>query len=687
MFGSFQIHHNHARNDRIPLDVIEELRTHPSDEFLENLAGLGWFLSSSISDADVLTTAEKIVNGTVDIPGCPDAPDVSIPFDYRDLGEGPQYWRLFLARLGIPQILLRAYTISRSDEFLFLARDIILELASFEKSAWKSIGKLWNEHAICTRTQVMAVFWRLYRNHPNFDPEVARQLLQFVSRGGSLLARRTAFIYNTNHGMFQNLGLWHLSLAFPALPRTKTYCETAYARFRDQMGFYLSSEGVILEHSTLYHKFGIELLHRAFAYCELLNRPVPEVWKERIESARKFYIQLRRPDGSIPVFGDSWSQGENPNPWMTGPIDSDEFSLALRCVADAKPTPTVDVFPTSGYAVWWNNLESWPDQESMSQVAMTWSYFPGHAHKHADELAISLWAAGQTWWTNVGNWPVEKKGRADAMSWSGSNAPHRKGEEYGSKRAATLKYFGSNANLVVIDAERIVLNGFSVRRQVINLRPDIWVVIDSARGCGEEGVETVWTSPHNVEINRDDGLGSYNLSVAGGQASVTKFFLGSADLRISEVRGSYSPFAGWETDRFDIVAASALIVTQPCQDSWTATICACSNRGDAALSFREKPRMKAWNGPTDWQLTLPLERDELELRRDKRDLRVCQNGRILSTISVAQGPDTADDIGRLRSALEFIKRKYPNKRWKRICAGRGLSDALTFVRVKAASLR
>ena len=69
----------------------------------------------------------------------------------------------------------------------------------------------------------------------------------------------------------QNLALWQICLAFPALPNVEFYKQLALERMRDQMTFYVNEEGVILEHSAGYQNTGLEFIGMAFIPRKVAN--------------------------------------------------------------------------------------------------------------------------------------------------------------------------------------------------------------------------------------------------------------------------------------------------------------------------------------------------------------------------------------------------------------------------------
>ena len=225
----------------------------------------------------------------------------------------------------------------------------------------------------------------------------------------------------------QNLGLWHGALAFPSLPGTREYQRLAKSRLDDQMRFYVSDEGVVLEHSADYQSFGLMLLGRAFRYLALGHEVAPSQWVEKYRKAQAFYATLRRPDGTLPMFGDTDSDDDAVGALVTE-FDANGSVGPLNWRTDWKPANAETIYPVSGYAIWWDGLKSWPDPRNLSETVLCWSNFAGHGHKHADEMSLLFWAKSQNWWSNVGYWPYDTPGRDETVSWAGSNAPHLLGE-------------------------------------------------------------------------------------------------------------------------------------------------------------------------------------------------------------------------------------------------------------------
>jgi hypothetical protein len=116
---------------------------------------------------------------------------------------------------------------------------------------------------------------------------------------------------------------------------------------------------------------------------------VPPEWISDLEKVDRFLVSITRPDGTLPAHGDTVVElPSRTMPALPQSLPATEQTLSL--------------YPLSGYAVW-----SAVDQVGRvaSHTVVTWSYFRGHPHKHADESEVILWARGRGWITPSGYAP------------------------------------------------------------------------------------------------------------------------------------------------------------------------------------------------------------------------------------------------------------------------------------------
>ncbi len=648
--------HYYIQNPTITDEMLEQGRHTPDDALLEELSGFYFF--GAESRGRTVEAAEQILRGEFALPG-----DISrtihLPFDSRDIDKGPPGWQLFQARLVAPRMLLAAYRITGREEFFIMARDVILGWALFERRAFLPKGLLWNDHAIAERVLALAEFWTLYRHHQTYDAKTARSIFITVARAGQLLADPTHFTVSTNHGVMQNLALWHLSLAFPSLPEAARYSQLAFERLSEQLPFYINTEGFVLEHSADYHKAGVQFVSMAFRYMSLQGIQVPSEWRKKYEKAQEIYAELRRPDGSLPMFGDTGRSAFREGPLVTVSSNDGRYGL-LSQKSDWSPGRARSLYPVAGYSVWWDGLKSWPVLKDLTQTVIAWSYFPGQAHKHADDMSVLLWAKGQSWWTNVGYWPYGELGRAEAESWNGSNAPHMVGESAFSDRKTKMLGQGWVDGLNVVDLERRGPRGYVARRQVLHITNTLWVVIDHTSGAAADRTETLWTTAHEVQVKEGMLSGSYDLTSKTSDSVLTKFIFTSHGASIKSFRGSDTPFAGWEVFDQSGKPASSFMIEQPANDAWSVVVWSLNDGRTGAGQMLASPSMRSWEGPENWAIDLPVKSGMIEVLRKSESVFLRDGNAHDSTRLILTRPAGIDQqVAVIQRAHEQASQKYP----------------------------
>jgi len=655
------IKHYYVTSPVVTIDMIERGRQEPPNDLLEELSSFRFFDDENhLYTVDV---AEKILQGEFALPG-EEPRRLHLPFDPQDIDQGSPYWQLSQARLTIPRILLAAYRKTKREEFFLMARDVILAWASYERRVFLPRGELWEDQAIAERVLALSDFWAVYRHHPAYSPDVAEAIFIFVARSGRFLADPAFFYRLSNHGVMQNLGLWHLSLAFPSIPETQHYPMLAFERLHKLMGFYINDEGFVIEHSAGYHKTGVQFLSMAFRYMSLHGIEVPHVWRRKYDKAREVYAQLRRPDGSLPMFGDTEGGAGLPGPLVSRFEQEGLYGRLLNRDESSQPHQNV-IYPVAGYSIWWDNFRALHGMQDLSQTVVAWSYFPAFAHKHADEMSVLLWAKGQAWWTNVGYWPYGTDERRKAESWNGSNAPHLVDESASSIRKTRMLGHARADRLALIDLERRGPGEYIARRQVAQASPGLWVVLDNTSGAVSDRTTTVWTTAHDVHLREGQMPGAYNLTQTSNSLMLSTYIFGSSGTSFRTYKGSHEPFAGWQMagDKpFEAIPtpASAIMVEQPASDSWAVTTWSLDDAGSRGNKLTAMPSMHSWKGPENWAITLHVKSGTMRLSR-QADKVLLDEGRTrpLQTLTLARPVGIDEEIAGIQDARQRAKREFP----------------------------
>ena len=471
---------------------------------------------------------EGVLSGSVQFAGRPIA---ALPFPFRasHLDTGLPAHQLQIASLGTVRLLLGAYSATRDQRFLDAAVD---ETLAFDQvDAWRLVprGLLWNDHALAARVPTLALLWSFVRERNDLDPAAARSVLQLADRTGARLAKPELYNSRTNHGIMQNIGLIQLAIAFPTLPRAEYFKTVGCTRIVRQMRYYVDPEGPVLEHSAGYHEFGRDLLIKAMRVFELSGCPIPPDWPRLLERVTEFSHLLQRPDRTLPVYGNT----------DHSPRTIDESVDPTRA-----PIPASRLYGVAGFAVGWRGTETWPQAQRLSQTVVTWSNFPSRAHKLADDMAIVVWAQGRTWLTNSGYWPYGVEGYEAANGWRGSNAPHFQGESPRAVRETVLLGAGASRSVSALDLERRLLQGESVRRQIVEIDGSTWIVLDSAAATQVQLVESIWTMMPEIKVQAT-GEREFLLRSFDSTAAARLIFAGPLASAPSIRLGSLTPFGGW----------------------------------------------------------------------------------------------------------------------------------------------
>lgn len=551
---------NHYRIDRTVPDitVIENLAHEPSSKDLTENAEINLFATLGVSVAEQAQTADLILSGQLNVPLL-----FAAPYKLRgwpsDLTPSGPTLQLIMASLAVEDLLLREYETGGDRRHYLLARDRILAFAEWESRQHKPLAFLWNDHAIAARVSVLIRLWRILRDDAETTLPQRTELVALVQRSGELLSKPNLFTVRTNHGVMQNLALLQISAAFPNLAKAPVWRNLAVARLEMQLLFYVSDEGVVLEHSAGYHLFGHDLLAYALKLVRL-NRLEPSQRLVQSNAATTHFKRLLlRPDGSLPLVGNT-AGGNHVVNRAESPVPRNDAGS--------------HIYPLSGYAIWWGS------EAAQSQTLVAWAKHDGHGHKHADEPSIHLWSRGIDWVTATGYWPYGARGYDQANGWLGSNAPHARGEDMQSPRTVQLLASGETGSVRAIDIENVRQSGLTVRRQIIQLSSEQILVLDTVRGATSP-VETIWTLDHRLSL-QEAGAQRFKTS-----ATTDGYFLeidlasdNSVAFQKTLYKGNWSPFAGWVVTDSGPVPAPSLVVERPLGDSKTATLFTIDNQSE-----------------------------------------------------------------------------------------------------------
>jgi hypothetical protein len=454
-----------------------------------------------------------------------------------DLTAGPVTLNLALASLEVERRLLVLYFKDGDREKLRLVMQRLEAFDRYESGAFLPEGLLWNDHAVAARIPVLAGAMLALHKEPEFAPQhvaLQRQAMRAVA----FLSDPEHYNAKTNHGIMQDVALLQASILFATHPDSGEWWDLAQQRLLAHLRYYVSDEGVVLEHSLGYQALGAELLGMAERLFQVKGQQVPAELAQAAARTHEALAYFTRPDGSAPPFGNT-----------AIPTDF----LRLKPAAQLAHSY---IAGTAGYAVWRRDLPA----GMPLHLTQVWSHFPNHGHKHADEGAVFLWRDGLDWITAVGYWPYHLPGIDEANGWEGANAPHYVGMSAKGARTTRLQALADTPDLLYTALESRTPGGLRLpHRQLIQSPDDSLWVLDSSADASRPIVST-WTFPAALQLEQT-GPGSWTaIQQLDGSKRQMHIQLLGADTKALVLKGSEAPFGGWLADSRNIQPTTALRV-------------------------------------------------------------------------------------------------------------------------------
>lgn len=640
----------HFRVDKaVPsAQVVEKSRATPQNGALDSLADIGLEVSLGIPPQDRSRAAREIYEGQLAAPSFSPS-RLQLRGWPGDLFVGGPTFQLVMASLAVEDLLLREHESGGPPAYYERAKERILAFAAWEAKQTEPAAFLWNDHAVAARVSVLIRFWRLLRADPGASDDQRAALLALVSRSGGLLAKNSQFTVRTNHGVMQNIALLQITAAFPDLPRADDWRKLAMERLELQLGFYVSPEGPVLEHSSEYHLFGVQLLGYAIQLARLNGLEPSALLVSAYQRSQEFSKVLVRPDGSVPIIGNTAGRAfseEDHGRFLNGQAGGGESGK--KAAVDAR------LYPVSGYAIW-----NQAGGGEASQVAVAWAKHDRHGHKHADETSVHFWSRGIDWITATGYWPYGEKGYDEANGWRGANAPHLRNEAARSNRQVRLKFQGDGQDVHMVDVENARESGAVLRRQVVRLGPERLLVVDTASQAAQP-VDTLWTLRPEAKLQATpdpahfiaqppagDRVLHMNFAFGGGGPGTAGAFDG----------GSFAPFNGWVVVGRRPMAAPGVTVGRGTGDHITASLFTVGARQDAPGTAQPALVLRAGGTAEQWQATA----GPLTVRREAGVLEVSGlgEGRAKEVVKLREPASVQAPRQALREAMTAALERYP----------------------------
>lgn len=489
-------------------------RTRPSFFFDANDWGK---LLALISDADKATTiqeADAICNRIFNFR------QTQIKFDgamdWQRTPHGNVDWRWDLNRHTSFVTLGRAYWYTDDDKYARQYRALLCDWleqnpARTDHPNWTSVFE------VACRVSSWIWSFYLFRNAPAMDEEMCLLFLRGLLVHACYLDANIELHVPNNHLLLEAKALACLGILFPEFRESARWQRRGTQLLCAQLNKQVCSDGVHGEYATLYHQIVAGELLEWLVLLENNDMPAPPRMRSTFNRMSDFELALTKPDGTLPLFGDSALQDtylrfsaaragciflkqggaaaivpDQATCWLLGP-----HRVAAEQHAPESHDLTSRAFPDGGYYV----MRSGNDADEL-YLAFDCGPFGMKAmpnHGHADALNLELFAYGQTLLVDPGFY-----GTSFGETWRnyfrGTRAHNTvvvdeldQSELIDVRRVyrparATLLDWVSSAEFDFVDGAH---NGYerlaepiTHRRQILFIKPFYWIIVDTLTGRG-----------------------------------------------------------------------------------------------------------------------------------------------------------------------------------------------------------
>ena len=282
------------------------------------------------------------------------------PIDWRMDPEDNLNWRFWFHAMQHLDVPLRIYELDEDLDALAKARDMMLDWVAANPVGGERTGDYaWFDMSAGIRASFLGYVWRECRRRDLLDGDRERVLTESLREHAGWLSEAENYTGQTNHGLFQDAGLFLLAAYAAELPESADWRRFAEDRFlatlEDHVDF---EEGVHKEQSPSYHFYIRDVVKRLNEHAGIGGERLAELVR-KLDAAAGWMVL---PDGRMTPFGDT------------------DLTEAPAFAREAAGEQGLRAFLRTGYAF---------VREHGSYLAMTCTYH-SYAHNHADALSWCL---------------------------------------------------------------------------------------------------------------------------------------------------------------------------------------------------------------------------------------------------------------------------------------------------------
>ena len=402
-------------------------------------------------------------------------------------------------------------------------------------------------------------------------------------------------VYN-NHLISEALGLYLAGSLLPAAPGAGRWRQLGFNLLSEQAARQVYADGGYLMHSHNYHRAALQMYLLATAHRRRGGEAVPEAWRSAMERSLDFLAASQFPgDGRLPNYGSNdgalplalsscdfsdfrpflqalslASRGERlygPGPWdeeaawLLGPAALDAPLRVARRVSVSFPLAGLHVL--QGRAA--DTLASFRCgtlRDRFAQIDMLHLDVLWRGENVLVDGGTYLYNGPPAWHRHFTGGASHNTVTVDGRD---QMVHHRRFKVLYWTRARLLRFEDAGSHVVAEgehDGFRRHPGGCVHRRSVLQVKDDLWVIVDRVAGVGRHAARLQWLAGPYAH-GYDAGAGRLTLDTPAGAFTVTVLDGEARPLAGDVVAGGNQPPRGWLSRYYaEKVPAPSLVVVQ-----------------------------------------------------------------------------------------------------------------------------
>jgi uncharacterized heparinase superfamily protein len=485
--------------------------------------------------------------------------------DWRHAPSDSVDWRWDLNRHYWLPTLARAWRYSGDDAYADYAARLLRHWMVHNPPDVRS--PVWRPFEVATRLNNWVWGLFLLMDCPTFVREGTGHLWQGLIAQARYLYRHLERHVVNNHLLIEAKTLAMLGLLFPEVPGAARWLQAGLDTMWIQVRRQFHPDGVHVEQATQYHALCTGELWEMLSLLRRNGHPIPSDVLARFEAAVAFQTAIVKPDGHIPLFGDSarhdlhrrfdprWALvwlGKDGAP-AEPPNEETRWLLGTTSLpAGSGPPPTSRAFLHGGYVVM---------RDADRYLVLDCGPFGDEAvssHAHADALSLEVCAFGQTLLTDSGGYSYHaapewrnyfRSSRAhNTVVVDDQNQSELIGKRlvHNPARAKLLQWLTTPlADWAVAEHDGYTRLSSPVthRRRILFVKPHYWLLLDSLLGDGRHRLDWHFHLPPGACWSAAPEDGVVRAAADGVGLSIAASW--SSGLSAQVVEGQVCPPQGW----------------------------------------------------------------------------------------------------------------------------------------------